>query len=686
MSGSPENPFRRLVEEVHRRSLWQTLGIYGVSAWAIFEMVQTLTEGLGLPKWFPALAFTLLLIGLPIVLATAFVQWGARRRSLDREAPAEVQGAPRRESARELQGRRPTHHVLTWRNAGMVGLGAAALWGLLAAGWLLAGGPPVPGTGAARETTRASIAVLPLDNMSPDPADAYFADGIHEEILAQLTKIGDLDVISRTSVMEYRGSNENLTRIAAELGVGNIVEGSVRKAADQVRITVQLIDARHDRHLWAETYDRRLTVANLLDIQADVAEAIAMALETELRPDERQRIQERPTENLEAYDLFLRGNEYFDRGLGDPGVLVAADMYERAVELDPSFLLGYAALAKADSRAVMQSLDEPERGGKRAREAAETALRLGPTHPAALAANGWYQYWVANDFAAALGWFEKAARRSPNDSDLLLGLGLAERRLALWDDAFAHLEQSFRLDPRSNEKAIEVGISYSFRHDCARAAEYFEKAIDLAPGQYRAYAHLSMAVVCRDGNLAPGLEVLKTGARSIGEEEFTRRMLSEQPAWSVQLWLLDALPEALEALPRSPLSSAQASYLYELLAEMSRRSHDAAKEGAYADSCLQKAPKGRWAGLAHARLGHRTEALALLETTPADLRINGRSYQEWVLKEGYAQLMLGDTAAALERLQYALTIPGDYSRDVIRVDPLWRSLRDNPRFRALVGR
>lgn len=683
MSGSPRNPFRRLVDELHRRSLWQILGIYGVSAWAVFEIVQTLTEGLGLPEWFPALAFTLLLIGLPVVLATAFVQEGTRVRPED-DAPAGAAGVARTATGSESPGRSSAHSVLTWRNVGMVGIGATALWGLLAAGWLVVGGHAVPGNGAGL-AARASIAVLPLENLSPDPEDAYFADGIHEEILAQLTKIADLDVISRTSVMEYRGSDQNLTRIADELGVTTVLEGSVRKAADRVRITVQLIDARADRHLWAETYDRRLTVANLLDIQANVAEAIATALETELRPDERRLIQERSTENLEAYDLFLRGNDYFNRGLGDPGVVVAAEMYERAVALDPSFLLGYAALAKAHSRAIMQGFDEPERRRQLAREAAETALRIDPVHPAALAANGWYQYWAAKDYGAALAWFRKAAERSPNDSELLLGLGLAERRLALWDEALTHLLGSLRLDPRSNEKTIEVGISYAFRHEFARAAEYFQKAVDLAPDQYRAYAHLAAAVVGRDGSLAPGLEVLNDGAEVIGVDEFVLRMLSPQPSWQVQLWLLETFPGTLAALPRASLTSAQAAYLYDLLAEMRRRDGDPVAERAFADSSLASAPGGNRAGLAHARLGHRSKALSLVETVPTQMRVDGRGYQVEVLQEAYVRLMLGDTLVALDRIEHALSVPGEISRDILRVDPLWRPLHRHTRFRVLVG-
>lgn len=690
MSNSRENRLRHLVREAHRHSLWQVLGIYVVSGWVVFQVVQTLTEGLGLPRWLPAFAFVLLLVGLPVVLATAFVQEagpGPRDPTAFSDGAGQttaVETEPMGSDAPDDPGTATpdaARRVRTRRNLALGLLPALLLSALVAGIWMVSGDHG--GAGRARE--RPSIAVLPLADLSPDSADAYFAEGIHDEILTHLAQLAGLDVISRTSVLEYRDTKRNVRQIARELGVSTVLEGSVRKAGSRVRVTAQLIDARTDRHLWAQTYDRLLTLDNLLDIQGDIAESIAAALRTELAPEERQLIQQRPTENLTAYDFFLRGNDYFNRGLGDPDVVIAAQMYERAVELDPEFLLAQAALAKAESRAVFQSLDRAEQRRDRAREAADAALRIDSMHPAALAAKGWYEYWGVQDYAEALPWFQRALERSPNDSDLRLGLGLVQRRFARWDDALHNLRRSFELDPRSNEKAVEIGISYTFLHDYADAVRFFQTAIGLAPAQYRAYAHLAQAVVARDGDLAAGLEVLRRGGDAVGGREFVRRMLSNQPPWETQMWLLDVFPRELDEIEARPLTEAQLPMYFALLAERSHRKGDASAERAFADSTIAHTPDGRLRGLALARLGRRGEALRLLRAPREMMRVNGRNYQEMVMQEAYGLLLLGDSTAAVDRLRHALSVPGPSSAATLRAEPLWRPLRGEPRFRALVG-
>ncbi len=261
---------KRLINEIHRRSLWQVLAIYLLGAAVGYQLIEALVSGLGLPAWFPALAIVLFIVGLPIVLATAFTQEGLSPAARQQDPTLLPEGG--RPEDRGVQ------RLFTWRNAIFGGVLAFALWGVVATGWLFLG-PGVDGRSAgASAEVRRSIAVLPFVNMEGDE-NASFTKGIHEDILTHLSKIRDLTVISRTSVMLYAGSDKPSRRIAEELGVGTLLKGSVRRAGGQVRVVTQLIDAETDAHLWAETYDRELTAENVFAIQTDVAQQIARALQ-----------------------------------------------------------------------------------------------------------------------------------------------------------------------------------------------------------------------------------------------------------------------------------------------------------------------------------------------------------------------------------------------------------------------
>ena len=349
---------RELIREVHRRSLWQVLAIYAVASWAVFEVVQTLTEGLGLPAWFPAFALVLLLIGLPIVLATAFIQHGIRPGWRDPTLLPTTHAASEA-AARSAEETSDPRRLFTWRNALVGGALAFGLWGVVATAWLLLEGSPAEGETAApasidprlatspeTDTTaspfRASIAVLPFDNISGTREDEYLSDGITEEIISELAKVAGLKVISRTSVVAMKGTPLTIPQIADTLGVRHILEGSVRRSGDRVRITAQLIEARSDAHLWAESYTRR--VVDLFEVQEEIAKKVSDALVTTvagLRNGHRSR-----TETTAAYDAFLTGN-YWVHGRTVEGLERAIEAFEEAIALDPVYAPAYAGLAQA---------------------------------------------------------------------------------------------------------------------------------------------------------------------------------------------------------------------------------------------------------------------------------------------------------------------------------------------------
>ena len=297
-------------------------------------------------------------------------------------------------------------------------------------------------------TERKSIAVLPFKNMAPDPENEWFSDGITEDIITHLSKIGDLKVISRTSTMLYKDSKKSLREIGKELDVATILEGSVRRADNRVRIVSQLVDARTDEHIWAETYDRDLS--DIFAIQSDVAFQIARALKATLSPEEKERIEQTPTDNLEAYDYFLQGREYAFRSSEKSDQEIAIELYEKAVSADPNFAEAYASIAYQHCRMYWWGYDRsPERLGK-AKEAIDKALSLKPDEPLVRAANGYYYYFGFRDYARALDEFSFAQRKEPGNAMYNVSIAYIQRRQGKFQDALQNLKIAFQYDPRSN--------------------------------------------------------------------------------------------------------------------------------------------------------------------------------------------------------------------------------------------
>jgi TolB-like protein/Tfp pilus assembly protein PilF len=294
-----------------------------------------------------------------------------------------------------------------------------------------------------------SIAVLPFENLSSDKENAYFADGIQEEILTRLSKIADLKVISRTSTQRYKSAPENLPEIARQLGVAHILEGRVQKSGDAVRVNVQLIKAATDSHLWADTFDRKLT--DIFSVESEVAKAIADQLRAKLTGQEEQVIAAKPTDNVEAYDAYLRGLAYNVKTAYTPANALGAQKYLReAVRLDPKFALGWALLSIADARGyITQALQPTVALREETRQAAETALALQPDLGEALLAAGNYYYACLKDYGTAVRYFEQARQLLPNSSQIPALLASIARRRGEWDRSESYFNQTERLDPRN---------------------------------------------------------------------------------------------------------------------------------------------------------------------------------------------------------------------------------------------
>src|SRR5438876_223881 len=304
-----------------------------------------------------------------------------------------------------------------------------------------------------------SIAVLPFENRSEDKANAYFADGIQDEILTRLSKIADLKVISRTSTQHYKSTPENLPEIAAQLGVAHILEGSVQKSGDAVRVNVQLIKAANDSHLWADTFDRKLT--DIFSVESEVAKAIAEQLRAKLTGQEEQVIAARPTENPEAYDAYLRGLAYSLKPSNTANALAAQKYLREAVKLDPKVALSWALLSYVEARGYLgQSLQPTVALREEIRQAAETALTLQPNLGEAVLTKGYYHYACLKDYDAAVRYFEQARQFLPNSTRIPESLAYVARRRGEWDRSESYFNEAERLDPRNVNHLTQHALSY----------------------------------------------------------------------------------------------------------------------------------------------------------------------------------------------------------------------------------
>jgi TolB-like protein/Flp pilus assembly protein TadD len=519
---------KQLVQEIHRRSLWQVVGIYLVGAWIALQIVDVLQQNFGLPEWFPAFALGLLVLGLPVVLATAFVQEGMGSRLREDDASNDQVGqAVGAGAAAEHSG---SAGLLTWRNAMLGGGAALALWGIIAAGWMVFGGSDVAtaptqgsagmsadGTPQATADLR-SIAVLPFATRSDMQTDEYFSEGMHDDLLTQLSKIDSLTVISRTSVMQYAGTTKTIREIAGELGVATVMEGGIQRAGDRVRVNVQLIEATSDRHIWAETYDEELSAANVFAIQSDLATKIAGALRATLSPEVAQRIESVPTQSIEAYELYTRARYAWEtRGSFGNDLSEVQALFERAIEADSTFAPAWMGLANTYLSAWNWQRMSPEEAGPAARAAVERALDLDPALAEAHVTRARLLQFEGQDEQA-----EDAVLRA---LELNPGSAMAHGRYGQileqdgrYEEAVRQTRRAVELDPLSIANRNLLSDRLFYARDFAASIEVSKKVIEMEPGDWYAWYNLGWAAAT-GGSATEAIVAFRESASLAGENE-----------------------------------------------------------------------------------------------------------------------------------------------------------------------
>jgi len=548
-----------------------------------------------------------------------------------------------------------------------------------------------------------SIAVLPFENRSEERANAYFAEGIQDEILTRLSKIADLKVISRTSTQHYKSAPENLREIARQLGVANILEGSVQKSGDAVRVNVQLIKAANDSQLWADTFDRKLT--DIFSVESEVAKAIADQLRAKLTGQEEQVIAAKPTDNPEAYDAYLRGLAYTFKAATTAANSLGAQKYLReAVRLDPKFALAWALLSYNDALGYISATLQPTVAlREETRQAAETALTLQPNLGEALLANGYYYYACLKDYDTAVRYFEQARQFLPNSSRIPEALAYVARRRGQWDRSESYFNEAERLDPRNVNLLTQHAISYICLRRFPEALRKLDQVLDITPDDVDTIA-LKAAIAQAQGDLLRAAALLRP-LRSAAdltqalETQVYQAILERRPAQ-----IIPRLKEIL-AKPDPSLGYFNGELRFWLgWAQEVVGEHAAAQETwrqarSELEPFLKEQPEnfiliGDLA-LTNMGLGGKAAALTLAERAMAASPIEKDAVFGTIPIEILARVaaQIGESDRAIAALQKLLSIPdcGALAENIpltpalLRLDPMFDPLRNDPRFQKLAS-
>src|SRR5437867_4558804 len=667
--------------ELKRRNVYKVAVAYAIVGWLLVQVATQVFPFFEIPNWAVRLIVLMIVIGFPIALVIACA-FELTPEGLKRTEDVDVSKSITRKTGRKLD-----FFII----AVLLLVIAILLFQRLH--------PNV--SPAVSSSPEKSIAMLPFENLSANQENAFFTDGVQDEILADLAKVADLKVISRTSVMLYKSGNpRNLREIGQQLGVAHVLEGSVQRTANRVRVMAQLIDARTDAHLWAQTYDREL--ADVFAIQSEIAKTIADQLQARLSPAERAAIEQRPTTDLAAFDLYVRATALVDAGPGfltkwKENLLQAVNFLDQAIDRDPAFLLAYCRLAGAHDRLYLLGLDHTPGRLALADTAVKNALRLGPDSGDAHLALA--QHLYSNlDYDGARAEIGIAHRTLPNNPRIFELNGFIDRRQGRWEESTRNFERALDLDPRNIPTLQNLAHNYFSLRDYAKGAAVLDRALAFKPDD-------------TDTRLVRAGVDMNWKADTRPCHALVETMLKDNPGSAESIapyWLYLAFCEhdsvaaarALAVFGNKTLALDAVvfsrAYFEGLLARM--RGDAAAAHAAFAEALaaqeqtvqaqLDYVPALLLLGLIDAGLGRKEDALRegrrAIELLPVTKdSVNGAHMIEFF---AVIAAWVGEKDLACEQLGVATRLPGcQLSYGQLKLHPFWDPLRGDPRFEKIVA-
>jgi TolB-like protein/Tfp pilus assembly protein PilF len=655
--------------ELKQRKVYRVAAAYIVAAGFLIQIASAAFPAWEMPNWSLRLVIALLLTGFPIALILAW--------AYDITA----------------QGIRSTPTTGTHRRRNLILLVVIAVVVSAAAGFFL-----LPRT--VWYKVDKSVAVLPFQNLSSDPENAYFADGIQEEVLTRLAKIADLKVISRDSTQQYQSAPGNLAEIAKQLGVANILEGSVQKASNQVRVNVHLVNAQTGSQLWAETYDRKLS--DIFAVETEIAKGIAESLQATLTGREEQALAANPTNNPEAYDAYLRALAFEARSnYSSDALFKAIDFYDLAVRLDPNFALAWARLSGAHALLYFNRGDVTAARRDAAKEALENAQKLQPNSPETLLFLGYYQYWVLHDYALAKATFTRVSKMLPGNSQVSYALGAMARREGQWAESIAYWERGLALDPRNTVLLTEVAYTYAALRQFPTAIKLYDRALDILPSEFYLMA-LKASIYQAEGNLQEAAKLLvdvkpETKSTAAVRIKLAQLRLERKQVEATQF----VQPRQSRLQFDSPIDK---GIKQSGLALIHRVSGDTAQAKVFAEQARntleplsKEQPDNAFVaaalGVVYAILDEKDSALreaehAIRLVPSSKDRLSGPGFEE---NFALVAMIIGDNGRAISILTRLLQTPyggwlyspAPITPALLRLDPLWDPLRVDPTFQKL---